>query len=229
MSLFRRGPTRTEKVVGFLGLFLGVGMGMVSACKVEQEEIGAGFVIKTRVYEGMGHTYRAMDLYQRGALGVLGLVHKDISGAEVSPKGTRVLYFAQQQGADATDSVLYVFDRENGESIRVAEGRFYYDHDYWSPTGDRLVYKKTGGPIVLFDVRDRQERVVVEEPHIFRGWSPTGEKIAHSTGRSIYEVNELYVTEVDHGVVEEVARKKGNWTKDDFEWVGRDGEEAVVI
>ena len=201
----------------------------IFACRVEKEDIGSGFVIKTRIYSGVGHTYRERDLYRRASFGMLRLVRKDISGAEVSPGGKSVLYFARKQIPDGIESVLYVYDEDADESVQLAEGRFYYDHDYWSPTGDQIVYKKMGESIVVFDVSERTKKVLVDAQHIFRGWSPSGTMIAHSTGKSKYDENLLYVTNLETMETDEVARKEGNWAKSDFHWLTENGVDVVEV
>lgn len=194
---------------------------------VEVERLGSGFFFLVWVTEGMGHTGRDRDLYYRSVVGIPRLIHKDVTGADVSPSGDKVLFYTW--GNDPGNNVLHLFDRTSGETIRIAEGSFYvpYGSDYWSPKGDRFVYQT--GPIFLFDVTTRQTVQLLGRSYVFLSWSPSGERIAYMTAGSVYEVNELSYMVVETGAVSEVARKEGLWRVDDFEWRTVDGGETIAV
>ena len=201
---------------------------MLQSCMwVEVEDLESGFFFLVWVTEGMGHTGRDRDLYYRSVVGIPRLIHKDVTGAEVSPSGDKVLFYTW--GDEPGNNVLHLFDRTSGETVRIAEGSFYppYGSDYWSPKGDRFVYQT--GPIFLFDVKTRQTRQLIGESYAFVSLSPSGERIAYMTAGSIYEENELFCMDVETGAVTEVARKEGWWRIDDFEWRTVNGEETIAV
>lgn len=201
------------------------------SCTTRSEEIGRGFIVRTRVYHGISHQYEERDLYYKGLLGVRRLIHKDISGAKVSPKGEVVLFLARRPQPEPTvmDQVLYVFDRRDGEMVRIADGRFDFSHDCWSPSGDMFMYRKFHKPIMVFSLAAGRSWEIAEEEFYFLGWSPSGNRVAYATDKSVYEVNALYSTDVKQPQRMKVGEKKGEWKKEDFDWVTVGEEEKIVL
>jgi len=80
------------------------------------------------------------DLYYKNLLGIRRLIHRDISGAEVSPDGEKVLFFTrtQRQEPADTDSILYVFDLTRNEARAITGEGFYFLG--WSPSGAQVAY-----------------------------------------------------------------------------------------
>jgi Tol biopolymer transport system component len=200
-------------------------------CTSYSEEIGSGFIVRTRVSRGISHKYEERDLYYRGALGIRRLIHKDIAGAKVSPKGDRILFFARRPRPEplGMDYILYVFDVQDKDLVKIAEGEFFYTHDYWCPDGQKLVYVQYDAPIVLFDLNSQKAREIASKGFLFRGWSPSGKKIAYSTGKSKYDMNSLYCADLLDSSNTLISEKKGPWRKEDFEWVTLEGEEELIV
>ena len=200
-------------------------------CTSYTEDIGGGFLVRTRVYEGLAHEYKEFDLYYRGILGIRRLIHKDIRNAEVSPDGQRVLFFARRHRPEplGMDELLFVFVRRSKETIKVEEGRFHHTGSYWNSGGDMFVYRRLHQPLVLFDLSTSKSRTIAQKGLSFLQWSPAGKKIAYATGKSVYEVNSLYFIDVDEPEGILVAEKEGAWRKEDFEWVTMNGEEKIIV
>ena len=200
-------------------------------CRSYTNDIGFGYSIRTRVYYGMAHDYAEHDLYYRGALGIRRLIHKDIRSADVSPDGERVLFFARRHlpGPRGIDHILYVFDRKSKDLLMIEEGDFFYQQEYWSPEGDSFIFIKSYEPIMLFDLSNRESREIVGRGFYFLGWSPSGERIAYATDKSVYEVNVLYAADVKEPRGIKVGEKKGEWKKEDFEWVTVGEEEKIAL
>ena len=203
-----------------------------TGCTSNTEDIGGGFLIRTRVYQGMAHEYKEFDLYYRGILGIRRLIHKDIRNAEVSPDGQRVLFFARRHRPEplGMDYVLYVFRRTNEKLTEVDAGHFEFTLENWDPKGERLIFRKSYEGIMLFDLITGESREITDEGVYFLGWSPSGRKIAYATGNSVYEENALYYVDIEEPQTVQVRQKQGEWwRKEDFEWETVEGEEKIIV
>ncbi len=201
-------------------------------CTSYTEDIGGGFLIRTRVYQGMAHEYKEFDLYYRGILGIRRLIHKDIRNAEVSPDAKRVLFFARRHRPEPLemDYVLYVFGRTNKKLTEAAAGDFEFTLENWDPKGERLIFRKSYEGIMLFDVITGESREITDEGVYFLGWSPSGRKIAYATGNSVYEENALGYVDIEESNMVQVRQKQGEWwRKEDFVWVTLEGEEKIIV
>jgi Tol biopolymer transport system component len=207
-------------------------MGLVAmGCSSYMEDIGGGFVVRTRVRHGMSHVYKERDLYYKGIVGIRRLIHKDIGSAEVSSDGKKILFFARRQRPEPVgmDHILCVFERENGGLTRVEEGEFYYRRDYWSPDSDKLVNLRNNEPIMLFELSTGKPREITGKGYYFLGWSPSGDNVAFATDKSIYDLNSLYYANIEEPTPILVSEKKGLFRKEDFEWVTVDGDDKIIV
>jgi hypothetical protein len=200
-------------------------------CSSYSKDIGAGFIRRTRVYYGMAHEYREHDLYYRGFLGIRWLIYKDVSGGWVSPDGSKVLFFTRKSRPEplGMEHILHVFNRQNKELLEIAGENPFTGSEYWSPKSDRFVFKKLYEPIMLFDLSAREYLEVVGPGHWFLGWSPSGEKIAYSTDKTIYEINTLYFVDLEDMRSIKVEDREGKWRIHDYRWIMKDGEETIVV
>ncbi len=215
-------------VPSFVWILVGI---VPMSCTSYTEDIGNGFLIRTRVQHGMAQQYEEHDLYYKGMLGFNRLIHKDIRSAEVSPRGDVVLFFARRHRPEpmGMDYILCVFDRKTKDLLKIEDGDFYYPEEFWSPEGDNFIYTKYYEPIMLFDLSNHESREIAGKDFNSLGWSPSGENIVYTTDKSVYDVNTLYVTDVKNPRGIKVEEKKGVWKKGDFEWVTEGGEEKIVV
>ncbi len=200
-------------------------------CSSYSKDIGNGFILRTRVYYGMAHEYKEHDLYYRGFLGIRWLIHKDVSGGWVSPDGNKVLFCTRKSQPEplGMEHILHVFDRQNKNLLEITRDNPFTGINYWSPQSDRFVFKKIYEPIMLFDLSTREHREIVGPGFWFLGWSPSGEKVAYTTDKGIYEFNTLYFADVKDMQSIEVEEKEGAWRIHDYQWVMKDGEETIVV
>ncbi len=110
-------PKRSRQSPWYRDMLIVVALLLQSCVWLEVEDLGSGFFFLVWVTEGMGHTGRDRDLYYRSVLGIPRRIHKDVTGAEVSPTGERVLFFTW--GDKPGDEVLYLFDRNTSETLKM--------------------------------------------------------------------------------------------------------------
>ena len=191
-------------------------------------DIGGDFFVKTRTYTDFSHEYSERDLYRKSFIALSTLIERDIGGAAVSPNDSAVLYVARKRVADGIEGTLKLYLQPSGRTIFIDDGMFFLEPDWWSPSGSRFVYKKSGQPIVVFELDGESKHFPIRvDGQKFLSWSPSGQMIAHSTGGSIYEENHLYAADVKTHESIAVAIKKGRWRKTDFSWV-REGDSEVI-